>query len=563
MLCSVDLQSKAEDFTQTYSGYRPALIPLVPGGTGWYQFRIALYCLIRFGGPMSATGDRNDGPIRDVLFADLARRQPLLVAINIFTALLFASGLANAAPTPVLVAWLAYMGISQAVRLIGWRHLTRKPQKTSRGFVATSAITGLGWGVTGILFAGLGSPTQQMLVPFFLAGMAAGSVVTLAAHLPAFYAFIVPALLPYAAHLALSYGQAARTMALTILAYGLGLSAVAYQVHQSLRRQVKLQVENGQLVADLGRARGRLQELLERRSAELDAVMETVPVAVWLAHDREAERITGNQLASKILRAEYVDNDSLGGAIQGPPPGARWLKDGEEVPTKDLPLQRAARGQAVYGEELRVAFDDGAACDILISAVPVRDGSGTTTGAVAAAMDITERKRIEAARERLNQELELRVHEEVAAREAAQTRAAQAERMQALGQLAGGIAHDFNNVLQAVSGGAAIIEGQPDRPETVRRFARLIADAALRGSSVTRRLLAFARRNDLRAAPVPACEVLGGLREILIHTLGSGITAQIDASPNLPPMMADRGQLETVLVNLAVNARDAMPGGVP
>ena len=95
---------------------------------------------------------------------------------------------------------------------------------------------------------------------------------------------------------------------------------------------------------------------------------------------------------------------------------------------------------------------------------------------------------------RLNEHLESRIRDEIAAREAAQVRAAHAERMQALGQLAGGIAHDMNNVLQAATGGAALIERRPDNVTQIRRFARMILEAGMRGTSITQRLLAFARK---------------------------------------------------------------------
>ncbi len=183
-------------------------------------------------------------------------------------------------------------------------------------------------------------------------------------------------------------------MALTTLAYAAGLSTVAYQVHQSLRRLIELHLENSRLVADLQQARERLEQLLERRGAELDAVMETVPVAVWVAHDADARRITGNRLASEMLRLEP-------GANQSPAAGGRErthvrvLRGGVQVAADDLPLRRAARGRPVQGEELRLLFDDGSLLDILISAAPVRDGSGNPAGAVGAGMDITERKRAE------------------------------------------------------------------------------------------------------------------------------------------------------------------------
>jgi len=143
----------------------------------------------------------------------------------------------------------------------------------------------------------------------------------------------------------------------------------------------------------------------------------------------------------------------------------------------------------------------------------------------------------------------------------AQARASHAERMQALGQLAGGIAHDFNNILQVVQGGAALIEKRADPGSGAGRLARMILDATERGTSITRRLLAFARRGELRAELVEPASLMEDLREVLQHTLGSPISIQMRLQPGLPPVSADKGQLETALVNLATNARDAMPEG--
>jgi signal transduction histidine kinase/ActR/RegA family two-component response regulator len=161
---------------------------------------------------------------------------------------------------------------------------------------------------------------------------------------------------------------------------------------------------------------------------------------------------------------------------------------------------------------------------------------------------------------RLNEGLEARVAAEVAAREVAQRELAQAQRMEALGHLAGGIAHDVNNVLQVVGAGASLIERKAEDPEAVRRMARMVGDAVERGSAVTRRLLAFARRGDLRATVLDPAPLLEDLRDILAHTLGQGIEVWVEAEAGLPPVLADKAQLETVLINLAANGRDAMEG---
>ena len=192
---------------------------------------------------------------------------------------------------------------------------------------------------------------------------------------------------------------------------------------------------------------------------------------------------------------------------------------------------------------------------------PLRAEDGTVLGVVAVSSDITQIKATEAELRRLTEELELRVSEEVAAREAAQARAAHAERIQALGQLAGGIAHDFNNVLQAVEGAVVLVEREAGENAIIRRLVRVALDAAGRGASITRRLLAFGRRGDLRAEALDVADMLSGLQEVFAHTLGAAIEVHVELGDSLPPILADKGQLETALVNLATNARDAMPEG--
>jgi PAS domain S-box-containing protein len=188
-----------------------------------------------------------------------------------------------------------------------------------------------------------------------------------------------------------------------------------------------------------------------------------------------------------------------------------------------------------------------------------KDGRPIRT--VGVIQDITERKEIEIALRGLTETLEARVREEIAARESAQARAAQAERLQALGQLAGGIAHDFNNVLQAVMGALRLIERRPMDQEGIRHLAQLAGGAVERGTSITRRLLTLGQRGELTAEKLDVSELLHELVEVLTHTLGTTIEVKLQMEPDLRPLLADRGQLETVLVNLATNARDAMPNG--
>ncbi|WP_406856117.1 ATP-binding protein [Alsobacter sp. KACC 23698] len=131
----------------------------------------------------------------------------------------------------------------------------------------------------------------------------------------------------------------------------------------------------------------------------------------------------------------------------------------------------------------------------------------------------------------------------------------------ALGQLAGGIAHDMNNVLHAVQGALGTILRRVEDAEKVREMARLASDAAERGASVVRRLLAFSGKPGAAHEDADVASLLEGLHAILRHTLGGTIEVVTEVAAALPAIRADRRQLETVLVNLAINARDAMPGG--
>ena len=157
--------------------------------------------------------------------------------------------------------------------------------------------------------------------------------------------------------------------------------------------------------------------------------------------------------------------------------------------------------------------------------------------------------------------LEARVGEAVAAAEAAQAQLAQARKMEALGQLTGGVAHDFNNLLQVVASGAALLGKRPSvlADPAAHRLLEGMAGAAERGGALTRRMLAFARRQELRMGAVDTAALILALRDILARSLGPATPLEIEVPENLWWVHADPNQLELALLNLCVNARDAMP----
>ena len=160
-----------------------------------------------------------------------------------------------------------------------------------------------------------------------------------------------------------------------------------------------------------------------------------------------------------------------------------------------------------------------------------------------------------------NAELEQRVEQRTREREAALAQVHEMQKLESLGQLTGGVAHDFNNLLMVVLGNLQLLRKRlPDDPRLLR-----LVDGAMqgadRGATLTKRMLAFARRQELRPEAVEVPRLVDGMEEMLRRTLGPGIQIATDYRPDLPPTRADPNQLELALLNLALNARDAMPYG--
>jgi PAS domain S-box-containing protein len=211
--------------------------------------------------------------------------------------------------------------------------------------------------------------------------------------------------------------------------------------------------------------------------------------------------------------------------------------------TPDMPQNiRAAVAAAASGEavrqEIHLNLPEGGWRWFDFSLRPIRDWDGAIIALVPEAVEMTQRR---AAEEALRQ----------------------AQKMEAVGQLTGGIAHDFNNLLAGVSGSLEMLQRRVEqgRPEAVPRYVDAAQGAVKRAAALTQRLLAFSRRQTLNPKPTDVNRLIAGLEDLVRRTVGPGIVLEVVGAGGLWPTLVDPHQLENALLNLCINARDAMPEG--
>jgi PAS domain S-box-containing protein len=177
--------------------------------------------------------------------------------------------------------------------------------------------------------------------------------------------------------------------------------------------------------------------------------------------------------------------------------------------------------------------------------------------------DITARKRAEEALQHLNETLEARVAKAIAERKHAEDALRQSQKMEAVGQLTGGIAHDFNNLLTGIMGALELMQAKlkQGRLSEIDRYVAAAQGAAKRAASLTHRLLAFSRRQTLDPKPTDVNRLVIGMEELIRRTVGPQIALEVVTAPGLWTALIDASQLESTLLNLCINARDAMPDG--
>ncbi|WP_299326633.1 ATP-binding protein [Parasphingopyxis sp.] len=238
--------------------------------------------------------------------------------------------------------------------------------------------------------------------------------------------------------------------------------------------------------------------------------------------------------------------------------------DGAPYPPLELPLSRAVlRGETVEDTRWRIQRPDGTEILAIGTARPLYDSEGNQQGGVLTMRDDTARHGAEEQLALLNETLETRVTEAIEERAIAEEALVQAQKMEAVGQLTGGIAHDFNNLLTVISGSIQLLELRlkDTDDEKVHRHLDGISGATQRAAALTQRLLAFSRRQSLAPKPTNLSALIDELGDMIRRTIGEAIVFNTELTADMRAIFVDRNQLENVLLNLSLNARDAMPQG--
>ena len=293
---------------------------------------------------------------------------------------------------------------------------------------------------------------------------------------------------------------------------------------------IKRVVDNGRAVGRLGVARDigerkRAEEALRQSNQTLHALIDASPLAI-IAVGVDGLVQMWNPAAERIFgwRADE--------AVGRPLP----IVSADQRDEDHAHMAGAPFGVALTGVETRRLRKDGALIDVSLSFSALRDATGAVTGVMTIAADITQRRLLE---EQLRQ----------------------AQKLEAIGRLAGGVAHDFNNLLTVIGGRSHIMGWRlpPDHP--LRHDIEIIEKTAERAAGLTRQLLAFSRKQVLAPRVLDINEVLGGMDRMLQRLIGEDVELVTLLGSDLGRIKVDPSQIEQVVLNLAVNARDAMPEG--
>lgn len=338
-------------------------------------------------------------------------------------------------------------------------------------------------------------------------------------------------------------------------------------VPEVLRAKVRVFAELHRKTRDLER----LNAELERRVAERTAELEASAIKLRESEQRRTVALAAGQMGSWDLdvTSQSLSFDEGQYRIFGIETVATALTPQivqRFIHPDDLHLAQSVAddmkaGSNTFEIELRLLREDGETRWCICAGAATRDESERIARMSGVTLDITARKRAEQTLQELNEALERRIEERTREREHALAQLFESQKLDTIGQLTGGVAHDFNNLLMVVLGSLRLLRKRLEEDPRALRLLDNAVQGAERGAALTQRLLAFARRQELAPEVVEVRRLVTNMQDLLERALGPSIRITNDFAPDIAHVLVDANQLELALLNLAVNARDAMPNG--
>ena len=271
---------------------------------------------------------------------------------------------------------------------------------------------------------------------------------------------------------------------------------------------------------------------LRESEARYRRIVDTTNEGIWSIDEQAVTNFVNRRMAEML---GYAPEEMIGRSLLS-------FVFPEDIPIFEQRLAALRRGEGAITEK-RFRHRGGTAVLALISSTPILDEAGRFKGAFGMLIDITAQKRDQAEREELRQQLE------------------QSQKLESLGRLAGGVAHDFNNLLTVINGYSDVLIKDLPEDNPQRQVIEEIRGAGERAAALTKQLLTFGRRQIGRPRPLELNALISGAKRMLQRLIGEDILLETYLDPALDLVMADPGQMNQVLLNLSVNARDAMPDG--
>lgn len=292
----------------------------------------------------------------------------------------------------------------------------------------------------------------------------------------------------------------------------------------------------------------------DRVSALLRTFTEVVPGVVY-AKDREGRMLVANRGTTELIGKPpefYLGKTDM-----------EFLEDKAQARVIMATDRRVLESGIAEQIEEDVALPDGTQATWLSTKKPLLSETGEIIGLVGLSVDVSARKRAEAAVQELNRTLEQKVATAINERERAHEALRQAQKMEAVGQLTGGLAHDFNNLLTAISGSLEMLQTRITQGKfnAIDRYVNAAQGAAKRAAALTHRLLAFSRRQTLDPKSTDINRLIFDMEDLIRRTVGPQVHIEVVGAGGLWSTLIDQNQLENALLNLCINARDALPDG--